>query len=141
MQNKNQQTKCKAQNCTENHPAHYCMYCKNNDSDHKSKYCDMAPAESVSTSGSNKHKCKVSDCKEGHRKHYCRVCHNKDSDHYATSCPKGINLYHGTRLDAALNIQKTGFRPSKFGRLGEGVYFTPDFEIAATIGARTKFQQ
>jgi len=40
-----------------------------------------------------------------------------------------------------LSIQKTGFIPSGDGRMGGGVYFTPEFETAAKIGCRVKFKQ
>jgi len=54
----------------------------------------------------------------------------------ASGCPLGIKLYHGTKYDAALSISKTGFKPSKDGCMGPGVYFTPIFDDAASIAKR-----
>ena len=67
--------------------------------------------------------CKVLGCDENHSKHYCRLCENNDSDHFARKCPKGVLLYHGTKVDCLSSISKTGLRASVWGRIGKGVYF------------------
>lgn len=49
----------------------------------------------------------------------------KESEH-----PRDENgqftLYHGTSADAAESIKKNGFRPTRSGMYGDGVYFTED---------------
>ena len=48
-------------------------------------------------------------------------------------CPEGKILYHGIRLSSIKGISEKGLRPSTSGRLGPGVYFTDDFQVAETI--------
>ena len=77
--------------------------------------------------------CRVLGCSERHRSHYCRLCGNQDSSHYSQDCPEGKMLYHGTILSSIKGISEEGLRLSTYGRLGPGVYFTDDFQVAETI--------
>ena len=45
--------------------------------------------------------CKIIGCPYQHNKHTCVICLDSDSNHYAITCPKGMELYHGTSLQAA----------------------------------------
>lgn len=40
-------------------------------------------------------------------------------------------MYHGTTKEAAASIKKSGFKPSKDGMLGQGVYLSRDLEKAS----------
>ncbi|KAL2097136.1 hypothetical protein ACEWY4_006343 [Coilia grayii] len=49
----------------------------------------------------------------------------------AESNEGAYTMYHGTSLSAARQILRFGFRPSKLGKLGKGVYLTCNFRKAA----------
>ena len=85
--------------------------------------------------------CGVPDCRERHASHYCRLCGCKTSTHYSIDCPKGVILYHGTRLSTIKKISYEGLRPSEKGRLGPGVYFTDSLQDAKDISSDKRFGQ
>ena len=69
-------------------------------------------------------KCKVSDCTRNHSRHHCRVCLEDDSDHRPENCPKGVDLWHGTRPEIMEDIKEYwGLKASTDGVHGAGVYF------------------
>ena len=72
-------------------------------------------------------------CLALHSRHYCRLCEDKNSNHLSRNCPKGIILYHGTTVDAALSIIKEGFKYSTDGCWGPGIYFVNDEREAKKI--------
>ena len=80
--------------------------------------------------------CRVPGCSERHRSHYCRLRSNQDSSHYSQDCPEGKILYHGARLSSIKGISEEGLRPSTAGRLGPGISFTDDFQVAETISLK-----
>jgi RNA:NAD 2'-phosphotransferase (TPT1/KptA family) len=72
-----------------------------------------------------------------HSKHYCCVCSDNDSSHFASSCPNSTIVYHGTSEERAKLIKSNGWKLSPARKdvgIGEGVYFTPDFDVAKKIG-------
>ncbi len=50
------------------------------------------------------------------------------------SVGKSLRMFHGTSLQNAKSIMKSGFRPSVKGLLGEGVYLTKDVQKAKAYG-------
>jgi hypothetical protein len=56
--------------------------------------------------------CKIINCRYKHDKHICVICGDRDSNHYATTCLKGMEIYHGTSSDAADVIEKQYFKPT-----------------------------
>lgn len=70
----------------------------------------------------------------------CYVCHHdvpvRDLAQHLQDCGRGkcIKMYHGTSIEAARSILRTGFRPSAKGLLGAGVYVTKDPEKARNYG-------
>ena len=54
-------------------------------------------------------------------------------NHFSQDCPKGRRLYHGTRLSSIKGITSKGLQPSSSGRLGPGIYFTQNFDVAKRI--------
>ena len=49
-------------------------------------------------------------------------------------------LYHGTKGEHAASILATGLRPSASGRLGAGIYFTFDKDVAIAIAKHRGLQ-
>eukprot|EP00347_Sterkiella_histriomuscorum_P002871 403366474 len=86
-------------------------------------------------------KCKVQKCKENHKKHFCKICHDKDSNHFSKSCPNGIILWHGTKLENLQSILTNGLYPSKVGCMGEGIYLTTKKEAFCIAQHRGKMNQ
>jgi hypothetical protein len=56
-------------------------------------------------------------------KNYCLVCEDPNATHRPRDCPKGIDLYHGTRVSNLASIVNGGLHPSASGRIGPGIYF------------------
>jgi len=54
----------------------------------------------------------------------------------ASECSIGVKLYHGTKLEFAKSILKNGWKISKDGRMGPGVYLTPDRNVATSAARR-----
>ena len=71
-----------------------------------------------------------------YQQYYCRLCDGYTTGHFSMNCPKGKTLYHGTRLSSIQGITYKSLQPSINGRLGPGIYFTDNFEIAKQISLR-----
>ena len=67
---------CKVPGCSNNCCGHYCYFCKNLDSDHRTRNC---PFRLCKAPGCFK-------CGPG-QSHYCSYCRNPDSDHRTKNCP------------------------------------------------------
>ena len=68
--------------------------------------------------------------------YHCRLCNWVTTTHYSLDCPTGTKLYHATRLPNIQGIVRQSLIPSSNGRLGSGVYFTDDFEVAKEISQK-----
>ncbi|CDW80431.1 gig2-like protein [Stylonychia lemnae] len=82
---------------------------------------------------SRKH-CKAQKtCPKNHSKHHCKLCDDDDdANHLARDCPKGITLFHGTKISKVNSILKNGLKPSAKGRIGSGIYFA-EAQIAEQV--------
>lgn len=112
--------KCKVPGCPQEHKKHFCKYCKNEDSNHRSHQCHKKSC------------CRVRGCRENHKTHLCQVCRDQDSNHHSRQCPKGIILYHGSAGENLASIVANKLRVCKGGRIGDGIYFTRK-DYAGTI--------
>ncbi|CEM31363.1 unnamed protein product [Vitrella brassicaformis CCMP3155] len=108
---------CRVPGCKEAHKAHYCKWCKNQNSNHFARDCwhgpggqsastysggspDKSPQRSTSRarersrSGQPKGRvgCRVPGCTFPNclktGHHHCKNCGDKDSDHFSSACPK-----------------------------------------------------